>query len=110
MATYRTNSERISNKIAENSDVSLGKRGFDLHKRQSIAVSPVSGTYMAIQFIGDTIFAELEIDGVNVFAGSSTPNASELVFPKGSIIYGNVTKFLVSSDSVNEILILYKAK
>lgn len=110
MATYRTNSERISNKIAENSDVSLGKRGFDLHKRQAQAVSPTSGTYMAIQFVGDTIFAELEIDGVNVFEGSDTPNASDLTFPKGSIIYGNVTKYKVSADSVNEILILYKAK
>lgn len=107
---YNTNADRLSNKIAENSDVSLGKRGFDLHKRQSTAISPASGTYMAIQFVGDTTFSELEINGVNVFAGSDTPNASDVVFPKGSIIYGNVTKYLVASDSVNEILILYKAK
>jgi hypothetical protein len=107
---YNTNADRISNKIAENSDVSLGKRGFDLNIRGEQAVSPASGTYMAIQFVGDTIFAELEIDGVNVFAGAATPNASDLTFPKGSIIYGNVTKYHVAADSINQILILYKAK
>ena len=107
---YNTNADRLSNKIAENSDVSLGKRGFDLHVRtNATAITPTSGTYMAIQFVGDTIFAELEIDGVNVFAGATTPNAGDLTFPKGSTIYGNVTKYAVASDSVNKILILYKA-
>jgi len=105
---YNTNADRLSNKIAENSDVSLGKRGFDLRSGATVQIYN-SGTYMAMQFIGDTIFDALEIDGVSVFAGASSPNASDFTVPKGSVLYGNVTKVQISSSSVNQVLILYKA-
>jgi hypothetical protein len=106
---YNTNADRLSNKIAENSDVSLGKRGFDLRNSWSTAAIYNSGTYMAMQFIGDTIFDVLEIDGRDVFAGAATPSASDFTVPKGSVLYGNVTKVKISSSSVNQVLILYKA-
>jgi len=106
---YNTNADRLSNKIAENSDVSLGKRGFDLRSSWGQAVTYNSGTYMAMQFIGDTTFEVLEIDGRDVFAGATTPSAGTFTVPKGSVLYGNVTKVQISASSVNQVLILYKA-
>tara|TARA_Y100000310_G_scaffold88753_1_gene85810 strand:+ start:181 stop:519 length:339 start_codon:yes stop_codon:yes gene_type:complete len=98
--------------VIESGNVSLGQAGSILVTDAAQAISAISGVFVAIQFLEDTIFdgsdglvAETEQlfpddTGVSNLVSSGGAAIGGITFPQGMTIYGRWTGFNLTSGKV----------
>jgi hypothetical protein len=79
-------------------NVALGQLGCILEE----SIDPVTGTFVALQFLEDTVFTTLTPES-SIFigtSGGSGDSVSSNTFPQGITVFGRWTGFTLASGSV----------
>jgi len=87
--------------IADLTEESLGRKGFEFISDTAEHVAPVGMVYIALQVVGDAVIASYETEPERLITGNAFAG---VLLPAGDVTYGRFKKITLSSGKIKAYL------
>ena len=87
--------------IADLTEESLGRKGFEFISDTAEHVAPVGMVYIALQVVGDAVIASYETEPEELITGNAFAG---VLLPAGDVTYGRFKKITLSSGKIKAYL------